>query len=393
MQKIGVMGGTFDPIHNGHLIAAAEAAQQLALDEVVFIPAGTPPHKPAAGTAARHRHFMCILATLDNPMFSVSSMEIERAGPSYTIDTISQLKAQLPHAHLYFIVGTDVTIDFHKWRKFDEILQLCTVVVITRPGSPAMEVLPEKYGEAVMILEIPAIDISSTKIRAQLARGDCPRYFLPLAVWHYICKKGLYSGPLHRFMDKLKANLSKERYLHCLSVMTAAEELGKLHKMDEAAIANLKLAALLHDCAKNRCEDSSFVQLAEFCNENGATLDTFYYNDTSLAHSFVGAIVARVEYGIADLEILSAIACHTFGKPQMTTFDKIIYIADYIEPRRPPSEPRNHAKKLACDDLDLDAAMMFILRNIINENAALGLPIHTDSLAALKDLEDNYGKN
>ncbi|MCL2377374.1 MAG: nicotinate-nucleotide adenylyltransferase [Defluviitaleaceae bacterium] len=392
MKKVGIMGGTFDPIHNGHLIAAQDVMGQLGLDEIIFMPAGTPPLKSAEKTAAaRHRHVMCILATWDNPKFSVSTLEIDREGTSYTVDTISQLKAQRPHDELFFIVGADVTGTFHKWRKFDEILRMCKVVATTRPGSDIGKNLAEKYGQAVVALSISDIDISSTRIRTLLASGHSARYLLPQAVHNYIRKEGLYIGPLARIKPTLQANLSAERFAHSLAVLDEAESLGRHYHQDEAAMEKLRLAALLHDCAKNLCEERPFTEINALCEKHGVALDSFFEKSPGLAHGFIGAVLAEVKYGINDADVQSAIACHTFGKPKMTTIDKIIYIADFIEATRPVDEARSHARKLAYEELD--AAMIFILQNTIERSAANGKPIYEDSRLTLKYLEDNYGKN
>ena len=392
MKKIGIMGGTFDPIHNGHLIAAQEVMRQLCLNEIIFMPAGMPPLKSADKTAtARHRHVMCVLSTCDNPNFSVSALEIDREGTSYTVDTISQLKAQRPYDELFFIVGADVVGTFHKWRKFDEILRMCKIVVTTRPGSDIGEDLAEKYGDAVVAISISDIDISSTRIRELLANGESSRYLLPQAVHDYICKEGLYTRILPRIKAMLKTDLSAERYVHSLAVLKEAESLGWQYNQDEAAMEKIRLAALLHDCAKNFCAERPFAEIDALCRKHNAILDGFFKDAPSLAHGFVGAALAEVKYGIIDADAKSAIACHTFGRPKMTIIDKIIYIADFIETTRPTNEARSHARKLAYEDLD--AAMIFILRNTIEKNTACGMPIYKDSPAALKYLEENYGKS
>ena len=392
MRKIGIMGGTFDPIHNGHLIAAEEAMRQLGLAQVIFVPAGTPPLKSAAKTAsARHRFMMCALATNDNQNFSVSSVEIDREGTSYTVDTIAHFKSTNPSAKLYFIVGADVVNSFNKWRKFDEILQMCEIVVTTRAGNTLNTSLLEQYGDRIVLITISDIDISSTRIRETLGRGWEPQYLLPQAVLDYIHRRGVYSDNLLGLLsESLRIDLSAERYSHSVSVMREAFELGRQHGQNEAALEKIMLAGLLHDCAKNFCDERSFDEIEKFCRDYGFAIGNFFSDAPWLAHSFVGAVKAEMLYGIDDREVLDAIACHTFGKPNMTMIDKIIYIADFIEPGRAVNEARSHARKLAYEGLDM--AMIFILRYTIEKTTARGLPVHQDSISALENLEENYGK-
>ena len=393
MRKIGIMGGTFDPIHNGHLIAAEEVMQQLGLAQVIFVPAGTPPLKDAAKTAsARHRHMMCMLATNDNDNFSVSTVEIDREGTSYTVDTIAQLKDANPNAELLFIVGADVVVNFHKWRKFDEILKMCRVVVTTRPGSALDMGLLEKYGDRIIPVTISDIDISSTRIREKFERWQSTKYLLPDVVVSYIYRRGMYSSDFFGHLsESLRINLSAERYAHSAGVMREAYELGRQHGQNETTRDKLMLAGLLHDCAKNFCDERPFSEIDEFCRNYGFQLDDFFADAPWLAHSFVGALKAKFDYDIDDPEVLDAIASHTFGKPNMTVIDKIIYIADFIERNRAPDEARSHARQLAYEDLD--RAMIFILRHTIDKTKARGLPVYIDSMAALRSLEENYVKN
>ena len=392
MRKIGIMGGTFNPIHNGHLIAAEEVMQQIGLTEVIFVPAGTPPLKDAAKTAsARHRHMMCVLAASYNPNFSVSTIEIDREGTSYTVDTIAHMANDKPDAELFFIVGADVSYGFHKWRRFDDILTMCKIVITTRPGNAMNETLIEKYRDRIIPITISDIDISSTRIRDLFSRGEFVRYLLPLSVSEYIHKEGLYREHFERLKQILRIDLSAERFAHSLSVMAEAESLGLCHGQNAETLEKLRLAGLLHDCAKNFCDERPFADIDNLCRSGGSPLNEFFKDVPWLAHSFAGAVLAKVKYDVTDPEVLNAISCHTFGKANMTVIDKIIYTADFIEPTRSLDEARSHARKLAYKNLD--EAMIFILNHTIEKTAARGLPVHKDSLAALKDLEVNYGKN
>jgi len=187
--RIGVMGGTFDPIHHGHLVAASEVAQSFGLDEVVFVPTGRPWQKEEV-TASEHRYLMTVIATASNPQFTVSRVDIDRDGPTYTIDTLKDLKAQRPDADLYFITGADAVAQILSWRDHDELWNLAHFVAVSRPGHVlSTEGLPS---DDVSQLEIPALAISSTDCRARVRRGHPVWYLVPDGVVQYIAKHHLY---------------------------------------------------------------------------------------------------------------------------------------------------------------------------------------------------------
>ncbi|MDF2993940.1 MAG: nadD [Microbacterium sp.] len=183
------MGGTFDPIHHGHLVAASEVAQSFGLDEVVFVPTGRPWQKDEV-TASEHRYLMTVIATASNPQFTVSRVDIDRDGPTYTIDTLRDLKSQRPGAELFFITGADAVAQILSWRNHQELWDLAHFVAVSRPGHVlTTEGLPT---EDVSQLEIPALAISSTDCRARVRRGHPVWYLVPDGVVQYIAKHHLY---------------------------------------------------------------------------------------------------------------------------------------------------------------------------------------------------------
>jgi len=200
LRRVGVMGGTFDPIHYGHLVTAEAARAGFGLERVIFVPAGRPPHKePRAVSDPEHRYLMVVLATITNPHFEVSRVDIERPGLSYTVDTIRELRARLGgDTELYFITGADAMLEILHWKDGDTLLGMCHFIAATRPGFVLSKV-EERLGEAwvrhrdrVHFLQVPALAISSTDIRARVREGRPIRYLLPDAVAHYIAKTGLY---------------------------------------------------------------------------------------------------------------------------------------------------------------------------------------------------------
>jgi nicotinate-nucleotide adenylyltransferase len=192
-RRLGVMGGTFDPIHHGHLVAASEVAAQFHLDEVMFVPTGQPWQKSHRKVSpAEDRYLMTVIATAENPQFSVSRIDIDRGGPTYTTDTLRDLKALNPDTDLFFITGADALGQILTWRDTEELFSLAHFIGVTRPGHVLSDPgLPEG---GVSLVEVPALAISSTDCRARVAKGDPVWYLVPDGVVRYIDKRELYRG-------------------------------------------------------------------------------------------------------------------------------------------------------------------------------------------------------
>jgi len=201
MNKIGIMGGTFDPIHYGHLVAAEMARAKFKLSKVLFIPTGTPPHKNRRDISdAEVRFEMVNLAIQDNPAFDISRLEIDREGPSYTVETLRVLRRDWPDHELYFITGSDALLEIFTWREAEEIFTMIEFIGAARPGFDASDFFlkvqhehPETHGK-IHYLEVPALAISSTDIRARVRRGEPIRYLLPEPVRLYCEQRGLYEA-------------------------------------------------------------------------------------------------------------------------------------------------------------------------------------------------------
>lgn len=189
--RIGVMGGTFDPIHNGHLVAASEAADALGLDEVIFVPTGMPWHKKAV-TSAEHRYLMTVVATAANPRFRVSRIDIDREGVTYTVDTLKDVAKLHPGADLFFITGADAIAQILAWKDIDQVWGLAHFVAVTRPGHEIA--LPDSPKANISVLEIPALAISSTDVRERIKTNKPVWYLVPDGVVQYIAKHELYKG-------------------------------------------------------------------------------------------------------------------------------------------------------------------------------------------------------
>lgn len=197
-KRVGIFGGTFDPIHMGHLIVAETIMDEFHLDKVVFIPAAVPPHKlDKRISLAKHRYMMTMLATCSNPRFQVSDMEMHRQGPSYSRDTLAQLIEEHGRdTEFYFIVGADSVENLHTWNRIDELLTMCHFIGASRPGCmPDMEKIAQRFGplaEKIHCLETPELEISSTEIRHRVGQKRTIRYIVPETVEQYIYKEKLY---------------------------------------------------------------------------------------------------------------------------------------------------------------------------------------------------------
>jgi nicotinate-nucleotide adenylyltransferase len=199
-RRLGIMGGTFDPIHYGHLVTAEGARYAFGLERVIFIPSGRPPHKTGNMVSnPLDRYEMTCMAIASNPYFCASAIEVERPGPSYTIDTVRAVMKQYPGAKIYFITGADALLEIFNWKDFDALILICNFVAATRPGYRLFELkekiafLPPGLKQNISYMEVPALAISSTDIRQRVHDGRPVKYLLPESVEDYIKKNRLYS--------------------------------------------------------------------------------------------------------------------------------------------------------------------------------------------------------
>ncbi|MNM89998.1 Nicotinate-nucleotide adenylyltransferase [compost metagenome] len=193
MKKVGIMGGAFDPIHLGHLLAAEAAREQYQLEEVWFMPSHIPPHKHQAGVSGQQRLEMVAAATDQHPAFKAIDIELQRGGVSYTINTVKELRKQYPEVDFYFIIGADMVNYLPKWEGIEELTTLLKFIGLQRPGSfMEIDLLPSFIQEAVNLAEMPLVDISSSLIRRRISGGLSVRYMVPEVVYEYMIRSGLY---------------------------------------------------------------------------------------------------------------------------------------------------------------------------------------------------------
>ncbi len=199
LKSLGILGGTFDPIHYGHMVAAECAREAYNLDRVIFVPAARPPHKDLNEVLdSKHRFEMVKLAVEDNPYFEVSALEMERKGPSYTVETIASFQQQFPGAKIFFIIGVDALLLINTWKDIERLASLCNFVVVTRPGyllrpeQAHLTKIPDAVWKKIQLVPIPEMNISSSDIRQRVGRGQTVKYLLPPAVEEYMLKNDLY---------------------------------------------------------------------------------------------------------------------------------------------------------------------------------------------------------
>ena len=365
-KKIGIMGGTFDPIHYGHLMLAEQIRTSFFLDEILFIPVGKPPHKTHSNSADREQRLeMTKLATETNPYFHVSDIETKRNETTYTIDTIKRLKESLsPNDQLFFITGADAIILLDTWKDYAELIQLVTFVGATRPGVDLNKLyakvrqLIADYDAKIEICYIPALAISSTEIRNRVNDEKSIRYLLPESVESYIDLIGLYKSHHPRYealKEYLRRNLSKHRYEHTLETAKLARKLAIRYDVDPI---KAEFAGLCHDFAKEIDRESMLKHIETFT----VYFDPCIQKNPNLAHGEVGAELLKKYFDIEDEEILDAIRWHTYGNKNMSTLSKIIYVADIIEPSR-NFEGINKLRHLAYEDLDQAMIAYYELNN------------------------------
>ena len=381
-MNIGIYGGTFDPPHAGHVAAAQAAMEALHLDKLLLIPDAQPPHKqlPQGSATPQQRYDMTVLATASlGKLAEVSDMELRRAGVSYTADTLAALRAQYPEDTLYLLMGSDMFLSLHTWRRPEDIVALAHIAPFSRETedeSAAFDAqkayLEQHFAAQVTVIPNPqVVEVSSTEIRARLARGQGGE-LLPPPVWGYIQRERLYgtrTDLTHLTPEALRpialSYLKPKRMPHVLGTEQEAVRLAEKYGAD---VTKARIAALLHDCTKKLDMDE---QLA-MCRQYAIPLDELEQKALKLLHSKTGAAIARDVFAVDD-EIYNAILYHTTGKPDMTLLEKIIYLADYIEPTRdfPGVET---LRKTVYEDLD--RGLLLGLTMTIDEMEEMGNPVH-----------------
>ena len=339
MARIGIYGGSFNPLHVGHLRAAIYARQALGLDKLLLIPSAVSCHKavPENTPSDDRRLEMLRLATQDQEDLEVSDLELRRGGVSYTWETLAELRQQYPDAEFTLLMGTDMFLHFHNWRFPERIIAEASLAVLDRNGKQDDALTEQKcrletMGARVRFVDNPVTRISSTQLRRMLA-FHCADPFLHPNVAAYIAANGLYGTdrdlknlPMEQLESAVISLLKPDRVAHVLGCWDTAAELARTWGADETDAAR---AGMLHDITKAL---DGPLQL-DLCREYGVALDAFSQANPKTLHALTGSLVAERIFGENEA-VVSAIRSHTTGKANMNTLEKIIYVADYMEPNR-----------------------------------------------------------
>ena len=385
-MKIGILGGTLDPVHNGHIEIAMAAMAALGLDQVALMPSGDPPHKTRA-TDKLDRLRMAEIAVRDRPRLYVSDLEILRQGRTYTVDTLSTLAVEHPEVEWTYILGADALNKLDTWKEFPRIARLCSFAAVSRPGCDEdlarlrARAISSCFHTRVDLLPVSGPSLSSTAVRRRVAEGlpidDC----VPAQVADYIRQKGLYLCKYSeaQILDRLKGMLTEHRFTHTLGVANTAQRLAPGCGVDPL---RARLAGLLHDCAKSMPLD----EMRELVAKNLPDIDEEELDTRAILHAPAGMVMARDVFGVRDASILSAIRKHTVGDGQMSPMDALIYVSDFIEPGRELFPGLEKARKLA--EKDIYRAMICCTQLTSKHLKSQGKHVHPRSQALL----DHYDR-
>lgn len=321
-MKIAIFGGSFNPVHNEHIKVAQGAVKELNLDKLIIMPTFISPHKQGLEVISpTHRLEMLKIAFSKDDRIEVSDYEIQKQGISYTYQTIEYFKSLYPNATLYFIVGSDMLENFPTWKNPEKIIKNATLLLTERRSgefddSSLIDKIYNLYGAKVERLNVYGETLSSTKIRVYKKLGLPLDGLVPKSVENYIDKNGIYSSD--RYYEYIKNTLPIKRRVHTAGVIIMALQLSKKLGVDSE---KAELSALLHDLAKYKNPE-------DYKGKIPSNLPS------DIVHQFLGEYIAREELGVTDEEVLSAIKYHTTGRKNMSSLEKVIYIADLLEPSR-----------------------------------------------------------
>lgn len=384
---MGIYGGSFNPPHTGHVAAVRQALDLLCLDKLLLIPAHVAPHKqlPKDSATPEQRLAMLRLAAAGIANAEISLIEFSREGVSYTYETVQQLKTVYPNEELVLIMGSDMFLTFDTWKNPDVIMSHASLGVLYR-GDPGerqqvarkMEEMQQR-GAKVYLAENPVLSVSSTDLRRMLIFG-CGDSFLPSGVGEYIRENGLYGVgqnyqnlPMEQLELLVKRLLKPNRIAHVMGCRDTAVSLARRWGANETDAAR---AGILHDITKAL---PNHLQLT-LCRDYGIMLDAFSQQNPKTLHALTGSLVAQRVFG-ENPEVVSAVRCHTTGKPNMTMLEKIIYVADYMEPNRdfPGVEKLRESAYT-----DIDEALRLGLTMTLDMLTKQGREISPESKEALK---------
>ncbi len=399
MRKMGLFGGSFDPVHKGHVSMALRLAEALDLDGVMLMPAFVPPHKIRNNMAsAHHRLAMCRLAVEAYPQLCVSDLELQRGGASFTVDTLTALCEQYPDTQWHLLVGADMFTTLRTWHRFSDIAEMAVLCTIAREGTDTAKLT--EYAKGLRAdgirchVEVcPVEPYSSTQVRQRIAAGESVADLVGEAVERYILDNDLYreqNGMLQQTTDEqyieiIRQRLSDYRFRHSLCVADEAKRLAKKYGADPDKAYT---AGILHDIMKDTAKDAQLQILADY----GVTLDEVEQSAPMLWHARCGEVFLRNILGVTDEEILSAVRYHTTGRAGMTLLEQVVFTADFTSADRDyPDVDVMRAKA----DRSLTEAIRYGVEYTIGDLRKQGRAVHPDTLAVYDEIvlsEGNGGQ-
>lgn len=389
-MRIALLGGTFDPIHNGHLELARAFARRLNLDKVVLMPTAVPPHKLKTSMAPPDKRLdMCRLAAGNDPLFEVSDLEISRGGASFTVDTLERLTASRPGTEWYLITGADMFLTLGSWWRFSDIARMATLCAAPRDAADAARLREyaaelEQKGARCVIADLPLMPVSSTAIREQIAAGKTAADWLPPPVAGYIDREGLYKDAQtmttmmtdDQFVEIIKGRLTPRRFHHSLEVAKEARRLAEKYGADPSKAYT---AGLLHDILKDTGGDAQLQILKDF----DILQDDIEKQAEKLWHAHSGAVFIRYVLGVRDEDILAAVRYHTTARAGMSELEKVLYLADFTSADRDYPDVDEMRRQA---DIGIAPAMEYALCYSIRDLVEQKKAIHPDTLAAYNEV-------
>lgn len=389
-MRIALLGGTFDPIHNGHLELARAFARRLDLDKVVLMPTAVPPHKLKTSMAPPDKRLdMCRLAAGNDPLFEVSDLEISRGGASFTVDTLESLTAARPGTEWYLITGADMFLTLGSWWRFSDIARMATLCAAPRDTADAARLRDyaeelERKGARCVVAEIPLMPVSSTVIRERIASGKPAGDWLPPAVAGYIAREGLYKDAQtmntmltdDQFVEIIRGRLTPRRFRHSLEVAKEARRLAGKYGADPSKAYT---AGLLHDILKDTGGDAQLQILKDF----DILQDDIEKQAEKLWHAHSGAVFIRYVLGVRDEDILAAVRYHTTARAGMSQLEKVLYLADFTSADRdyPDVDEMRRQAEIGIVPA-MEYALCYSIRDLVEQKKA----IHPDTLAAYNEV-------
>ncbi len=383
MSQTVLYGGTFNPIHRGHLDICVRARQAVDARRVLLMPAAQPPHKSAGWLAPdQDRLAMCALAAREYDLIQVDDWEIRRGGRSYTVDTLGHLAAVFPEEELWLLIGTDMFLTFTQWHRWEEIGKMASLLVASREEGDRERLLDQQQklaeqGVRSRLLQNPPMPMSSTQIREELRRDGTTEKVCP-QVLDYIREKELYLHPpeeldyLRRYIRPL---MTDYRYRHSLGVEKQAVKMARRFGADQRKAA---LAGILHDV----CKDMPKGALLQNILESGIINGIDFKASPQLIHSYAGALYLQSHMDIHDLEVIEAVRYHTTARAGMSLLETVVYLADLTSEDR--EYPDVGEMRRLCDT-DLRKAMIHALTHTVKELTRKQKPICPDTLGACKE--------